>query len=89
MPETSLRSSADAYRRVRTPLQNGTTAAEWRRRGIYRALVAHRATLAAARGFRYLATDASEDSRPILERLGFVPVTSVTPYERMPPPSEA
>jgi len=69
-------------------LWGGATAAEWRRRGIYRAIVAHRANLAAARGFRYLATDASDDSRPILEQLGFVPVTSVTPYERMPPPSE-
>jgi GNAT superfamily N-acetyltransferase len=58
----------------------GSTLPEWRRRGIYRALVAHRARLAAERGCRYLATDASDDSRPILERLGFVPVTTTTPY---------
>jgi GNAT superfamily N-acetyltransferase len=58
----------------------GATLAEWRGRGIYRALVAYRANLAAERGFRYLEVDASKDSRPILERLGFVPVTTSTPY---------
>ena len=31
-------------------------------------------------GFRYLETDASDDSRPILERLGFRAVTTTTPY---------
>jgi GNAT superfamily N-acetyltransferase len=62
----------------------GATLAEWRGRGIYRALVAHRANLAAERGFRYLETDASKDSRPILERLGFVPVTTSTPYVWLP-----
>jgi GNAT superfamily N-acetyltransferase len=58
----------------------GSTLPEWRGRGIYRSLVAHRARLAAERGCRYLETDASDDSRPILERLGFVPVTTTTPY---------
>jgi hypothetical protein len=47
---------------------------------IYKATVAYRANLAAERGFRYLEVDASDDSRPILERLGFVPVTTTTPY---------
>jgi GNAT superfamily N-acetyltransferase len=61
-------------------LWGGSTLAEWRRRGIYRALVARRASLAAERGYRYLEVDASDDSRPILERLGFVPVTTTTPY---------
>jgi hypothetical protein len=42
--------------------------------GDYRALVAHRANLAAERGRRYIEVDASDDSRPILERLGFVAV---------------
>ena len=58
----------------------GATLAEWRRRGIYRATVVHRANLAAQRGYRYLETDASDDSRPILERLGFTAVTTTTPY---------
>jgi len=61
-------------------LWGGATLPEWRRRGIYRATVAYRANLAAARGFQYLEVDASDDSRPILERLGFVPVTTTTPY---------
>ncbi len=61
-------------------LWGGSTLPEWRRRGIYRATVVHRANLAAARGLRYLETDASDDSNPILQRLGFVPVTTTTPY---------
>jgi hypothetical protein len=32
------------------------------------------------RGARLLQVDASDDSRPILERLGFVAVTTTTPY---------
>ncbi len=58
----------------------GSTLPAWRRRGIYRATVAYRANLAQEHGFRYLETDASDDSNPILQRLGFVPVTTTTPY---------
>jgi GNAT superfamily N-acetyltransferase len=58
----------------------GSTLAEWRGRGIYRALVSRRAQLAAERGRRYLEVDASADSRPILERLGFQAVTQTRPY---------
>jgi len=43
-------------------------------------LVAHRARLAAARGFRYLQVDASDDSSPILQRLGFVRLATTTPF---------
>jgi GNAT superfamily N-acetyltransferase len=63
----------------------GATLEAWRGRGIYRALVAHRANLAAARGCRYIEVDASDDSRPILERLGFVAVTTTTPFIWSPP----
>jgi GNAT superfamily N-acetyltransferase len=66
-------------------LWGGATLPAWRGRGIYRALVAHRARLAAERGRRYLEVDASDDSRPILERLGFVAVTTTTPYGWSPP----
>jgi GNAT superfamily N-acetyltransferase len=66
-------------------LWGGGTLPAWRGRGIYRALVAHRARLAAERGCRYLEVDASDDSRPILERLGFVAVTTTTPYIWSPP----
>jgi acetyltransferase (GNAT) family protein len=66
-------------------LWGGATLPESRRRGICRATVAYRANLAAGRGFRYLETDASGASRPILERLGFTAVTSTTPYVWSPP----
>ncbi|MGA8117548.1 MAG: GNAT family N-acetyltransferase [Actinocatenispora sp.] len=58
----------------------GGTVREWRGRGVFRALVAHRACLAAERGFRYLQVDASTDSRPILRRLGFVELATTTPF---------
>ncbi|MFI8204056.1 GNAT family N-acetyltransferase [Streptomyces sp. NPDC085937] len=61
-------------------LWGGGTVPDWRGRGIYRALVAHRARVAADRGYRYLQVDASAQSRPILERLGLTPLTSTTPY---------
>lgn len=61
-------------------LWGGGTRPDWRGRGVYRALVVHRARLAAARGRAYLEVDASPDSRPILERLGLVAVTTTTPY---------
>jgi len=58
----------------------GSTLPKWRSQGIYRATVAYRARLAAERGYQYLQVDASEESRPILERLGFLTVSSTTPY---------
>ncbi|MET7685831.1 GNAT family N-acetyltransferase [Streptomyces sp. NPDC005423] len=61
-------------------LWGGGTVEGWRGRGIYRALVAHRARVAADRGYRFLQVDASPLSRPILERLGFAPLTTTTPY---------
>ena len=61
-------------------LWGGSTLAEWRGRGIYRALVALRAALAVSRGVTYLHVDASDDSAPILRRLGFHAVTTTTPY---------
>jgi hypothetical protein len=61
-------------------LWGGSTLEEWRGRGLYRAMVAHRARLAAARGVPYLYVDASADSAPILTRLGLHAVTTTTPY---------
>ncbi|MGK9232646.1 GNAT family N-acetyltransferase [Inquilinus limosus] len=63
-------------------LWGGSTRPHWRGRGIYRALVAKRAAEAKARGFRFLTVDASPNSRPILERLGFRALTTTTPYVR-------
>ncbi|MFJ6720075.1 GNAT family N-acetyltransferase [Streptomyces sp. NPDC091259] len=61
-------------------LWGGGTAPEWRGRGIYRLLVAHRARVARQRGIPYLQVDASADSRPILERLGFQVLGVTVPY---------
>jgi ribosomal protein S18 acetylase RimI-like enzyme len=66
-------------------LWGGSTLPAWRGRGIYRALVAARAELAVARGVRFLHVDASDDSAPILLRLGFHAVTTTTPYVWSPP----
>lgn len=66
-------------------LWGGATLPAWRGRGIYRATVAHRANLAAERGFHFFSVDASAQSRPILERLGFVAMTTTTPYVWSPP----
>ncbi|AEW98944.1 GNAT family N-acetyltransferase [Streptantibioticus cattleyicolor] len=66
-------------------LWGGSTLPEWRGRGVYRALVAARARLAVERGVRYLQVDASDDSAPILRRLGFTAVTTTTPYIWSPP----
>ncbi|MGI8447768.1 MAG: GNAT family N-acetyltransferase [Streptosporangiaceae bacterium] len=62
-------------------LWGGGTLPPWRGRGIYRALVAYRAGLAARRGYRYLTVDASADSEPILRRLGFRCLARTTPYQ--------
>jgi GNAT superfamily N-acetyltransferase len=61
-------------------LWGGATLPQWRGRGLYKALVVHRARLADQRGYAYLQVDASDNSRPILERMGFVPITTTTPY---------
>jgi hypothetical protein len=61
-------------------LWGGTTDPRWRGRGIYCSLVTYRANLAARRDLRYLQVDASDDSRPILERLGFTAITTTTPF---------
>jgi hypothetical protein len=58
----------------------GATREEWRGRGIYRALTAARARGALARGLSLIQSDSTEYSRPILERSGFVKVTTTTPY---------
>lgn len=61
-------------------LFGGATLPAYRGRGLYRATVAERARLARERGCRWLYVDALPTSRPILERVGFVRLTSTTPY---------
>jgi GNAT superfamily N-acetyltransferase len=65
-------------------LWGGGTLPQWRSKGIYRALVRYRAELAAGRGYKYLTVDASDQSRPILERIGFECLAITTPYIRRP-----
>ena len=67
-----------------TSLWGGATRPEWRRRGIYRATVRHRANLGLAEGYELVQVDASDDSRPILERLGFTALTVTTPWQWTP-----
>ncbi|MFI0226806.1 GNAT family N-acetyltransferase [Streptomyces lydicus] len=69
-------------------LWGGGTVAAWRGRGIYRALVAQRARGAADLGYRYLQVDATDQSRPILQRLGFTVLTTTTPYVYQPRPED-
>ena len=61
-------------------LWGGGTVPDWRGRGVFRALVAHRAAIARERGYRWLQVDALPTSRPILERLGFVQLATTTPF---------
>jgi GNAT superfamily N-acetyltransferase len=61
-------------------LFGGSTLAEYRGRGLYRATVARRAEMARERGYRYVYVDALPTSRPILERVGFTQLTTTTPY---------
>lgn len=61
-------------------LWGGGTLPGWRGRGLYRALTAARAQSALERGVRYLHSDCTQSSRPILERGGLLAVTTTTPY---------
>lgn len=70
-------------------LWGGGTLPEWRGRGVFRALVGHRAVLARDRGFRYLQVDAMPSSRPILQRMGFQPLTETTPWMYGDEPDQA
>ena len=60
----------------------GATLPEFRHRGIYRALTAARARAALEAGYRYLHSDSTRFSRPILERSGLVAVSTTTPWVR-------
>ena len=57
----------------------GSTHPDARGRGVYRALGAERARLAAARGFPFVRVDCSPESLPILTRLGLQRVATTVP----------
>ena len=61
-------------------LWGGATRQQWRGKGIYRAMTAARARYARDHGVRYLQSDCTEMSRPILERSGLRRITTTTPY---------
>ena len=61
-------------------LWGGGTLPAWRGRGVFRALVGHRALMARDRGFRYLQVDAMPASRRILQRIGFHPLAETVPW---------
>ena len=63
-------------------LCGGTTKAAWRRQHAYTRMLAVRAQAALERGASYLAVEASPESKPILERLGFVPQSTLAFYEK-------
>ncbi|HET9138515.1 hypothetical protein [Actinophytocola sp.] len=67
-------------------LWGGGTLESWRGKGIYSAMVAYRARLAAERGYRYLRVDAQPASAPILARLGFARLSTTVPYVFTPQP---
>jgi hypothetical protein len=69
-----------------TGLWGGSTLAEWRGRGLYRATLLHRARLGLDRGNDFVRVDASPDSEPILRRLGLHRVATTTPYVFDPRP---
>ena len=59
-------------RAIRSPgLWGGSTLPEYRKQGLYTALVKARVQEAIERGIRYLTIDASPMSRAVLEKFGF------------------
>ncbi|MDF1521266.1 MAG: hypothetical protein P1P87_00420 [Trueperaceae bacterium] len=66
-------------------LWGGATVPAHRGRGLYRALVVVRARDALAGGYRFATVDAGPMSAPILQRLGFVQLTTTTPCVFRPP----
>lgn len=58
----------------------GATLPEYRGRGIYRALTAARVRSAMTNGVRWIHSDSTEFSRPILERAGLVKITETVPW---------
>ncbi len=79
--DTPVGSARSSFRRGSwfSSLCGGGVLEEYRGRGVYHNMVAHRARGAAARGVPWLQVDALPTSRPILERLGFAAITTTRP----------
>ena len=65
-------------------LWGGSTLPQWRGKGLFRAMVAYRARVAAERGYNYLYVIASSQSRPILEHLAFESFGSIATFRWQP-----
>jgi hypothetical protein len=63
-------------------LCGGATKAAWRNQRAYTAMLIARSHCALERGASYLAVEASAQSQPILERLGFVRLSTLLFYEK-------
>lgn len=63
-------------------LWGGSTLKEYRKQGLYTALLAVRMQEAKARGVDFLTVDAGPMSRPILEKLGFLQIAVSHPCKR-------
>ncbi len=66
-------------------LWGAATLPAFQRRGLYTALVERHVVTALAAGARLLTVDANENSRPVLERVGFRPLVGVQGYLWQPP----
>lgn len=60
-------------------LHGGAVLPQWRGRGVYAALFQARFDEARARGFEWMAVDASPMSQPILQAIGFRPICATWP----------
>jgi len=65
-------------------LWGGSTLPQWRGKGLFRAMVAYRARVAAERGYNFLYVIASSQSRPILEHLAFESFGSIATFRWQP-----
>jgi len=65
-------------------LWGGSTLPAWRGRGLYRATVGDRVNRALAAGYSLVQVDTSPESRPILERMGLVPIATTVPHTWTP-----
>ncbi len=65
-------------------LWGGSTLPQWRGKGLFKAMVAYRARVAAERGYDFLYVIASSQSRPILEHLAFESFGSIATFRWQP-----
>jgi GNAT superfamily N-acetyltransferase len=65
-------------------LWGGSTLPQWRGKGLFKAMVAYRARVAAERGYNFLYVIASSQSRPILEHLAFESFGSIATFRWQP-----